>query len=271
MKTSSAIDLLEQKIIISHFTDTAKTIFKNLFVHETVDSTMLEAKRFLKENSDCHGTVILAEYQSAGKGRLGRSFYSPKSTGIYMSLVYDAKEYSSTKTDCAGITVATAVAVHKALQSFGIDSKIKWVNDIFIGQKKVCGILTEGVFSACNENATFDTFIIGIGINVSQTDTELPDDIKEIATFLPKEVDRNILVSEVLNQIASVFTEQSSLEIIDYYREYSLVAGKKVKVIKPNETFSAKVLEITDEAHLRIELDDGTTQELLSGEVSLRF
>ena len=267
----ASTDLLSNTNIDLHLTRNARNIFKNIVIHDTVDSTMLEAKRFLKAHEICHGSVILSEYQTAGKGRLGRSFYSPKNTGIYMSIIYSAKEYSNMQKDCAGITVATAVAVHNALDSFAIDSKIKWVNDIFIDQKKVCGILTEGVFSSSNSNATFDTFIIGIGINVSKTDSELPDDIKDIATFLPKDVNRNHLVSEILNQIATIFTEQSNLEIIDSYREHSLVLGKKVQVIRPDVTFPAKVLAITDEAHLLIELDDGTTQELLSGEVSIRF
>ena len=264
-------DFLSKDIIETHLTDYSKSIFQNILVHETLDSTMLEAKRYLKVTNSTHGTVIISEYQTAGKGRLGRSFYSPKNTGIYMSFLYDAENYSNMHIDCAGITVATAVAVHKTLQIFGIESEIKWVNDIFIEQKKVCGILTEGVFSHSNSKNAFDTFIVGIGINVIRSDTDLPDDIKDIATFLPKEVNRNSLIGELLNQIAVVFTEQSNAQIIDYYRDYSVVLGKKVKVIKPYETFIAKVLEITDQAHLLIELEDGSTQELLSGEVSIRL
>ncbi len=259
--------------IMQNLSETAKIIFKSINCLETVDSTMLEARRILQTaEKSCSGTVIIADHQSAGKGRLGRTFYSPKSTGIYMTFIFDANKYSNGDSSPVGITVATAVSVHRAFEKFGIDAKIKWVNDLFIDNKKVCGILTEGVFSHNPTNGSiFDTFIVGIGINVSKSHDDFPDALKNIATVLPKEIGRNELIAEVLNSIADIVTQKDQSSIIDEYRKHSLVIGKEVNVIKMNETYIAKVLEITDTAHLLIELPDGTQEELLSGEVSIRF
>lgn len=264
---------LDKNTIILSLSESAKKIFTEIYLLHTVDSTMLEARRLLQSTEkSCNGTVIIAEHQSAGKGRLGRTFYSPKSTGIYMTFILDASNYSSENSSPVGITVASAVAIHRAFEKFGIDAKIKWVNDLFIENKKVCGILTEGVFSKNPTNGSiFDTFIVGIGINVSKSEEDFPEELKDIATVLPKNIERTELIAEVLNALTEVFNQKNQEVVLDEYKKYSLVIGKEVNVIKPNETYPAKVLEITNEAHLLIELPDGTQEELLSGEVSIRF
>lgn len=247
-----------------------------LEVFQTIDSTNLEAKRRVAySGQNLHGAVLLAEHQSAGRGRLGRSFYSPAKKGIYLSLIYNTDEYTKGQTaliDPFCITAITAVAITRALSSFGIESHIKWVNDIFIHKKKVCGILTEGILSTKTAAAKIHTLIVGVGINVFEDTEGFPDELKETAGALDTAISRNKLVLTVLNEIIEKFSGVSPLiELMQEYRNNSLVLGKKVQVITPNEQYLATVLDITDKAHLIIEREDGTQEEILSGEVSLRL
>ena len=128
---------------------------------ETVDSTNDEAKK-IAARQKAEGCVILAECQTRGKGRQGRSFYSPRGTGIYMSLILDPSREQSRP---ALITTAAAVAVSEAIEEVtGKRTGIKWVNDVFADGKKVCGILTEGAFDGQSERLKYA--VLGIGINV---------------------------------------------------------------------------------------------------------
>lgn len=283
----------KDKVCAGFSAQTLSAIGDKIEVFQTIDSTNLEAKRRLStldtttaNVTSLHGTVLLAEHQSAGRGRLGRSFYSPQKKGIYVSLIYNTKETpeanentseqeNAIPLDPSCITAATAVAVSRALSSFGIEAQIKWVNDIFINEKKICGILTEGVLNTQkeqNSTAKINTVIVGIGINVLETENGFPDELKNIAGALNKKINRNELTSTVLNNIIEFFSGSIPFtKLMDEYRERSLVLGKKVQVIKPTQQYTATVLDITDEAHLIIERADGTHEELLSGEVSLRL
>ncbi len=265
---------LNKEAILSNLSlETKKHICENIVVYETIDSTNEEAKRLLKKNQNTlFGALLLAEHQSAGKGRLGRTFYSPKSSGIYFSFIY--KNHTNAKNENAPITltIAAAVAVRRALQAFNINAKIKWVNDLYLNEKKICGILTEGVFTNSKniQPAQIDTYIIGIGVNVVEPSEGFPTEIKHIAGSIKSNIDRNVLVAYILNNFLDIL-KCSNSEIIDEYREHSLVINKVVCVIKPNETYEAKVLSITDKGYLLIELQDGSIEELLSGEVSLKL
>ncbi len=263
---------LNNESIASFLNENVKcAVEKKIYLYDTIDSTNVEAKRLLKKGlPSSHATILAAEHQTAGKGRLGRSFYSPQSRGIYLSIIYDGKMYSNIQKDTVEITVIAAVAVRRALKEFGVEANIKWVNDLFVGNKKVCGILTEGVFST-NENGltAIESYVIGIGINVLESKEGFPDEIKNIAGSLNKNIDRNKLIGSIVNNLFLVLAKPP-IEVIKEYRKYSNVLNKLVTVIKPTIQYSARVLEITDEAHLIVELEDGSKEELLSGEISLR-
>ncbi len=267
-------ECLKNESIVEHLDTEAYKLFNNhILMYETIDSTNIEAKRLVKDNAvPSHGVVLLAESQTAGRGRLGRSFYSPKSSGIYTSIIFDSKELKKGASTSLAVTVAAAIAVRRALEEVGVEAKIKWVNDLFVENKKVCGILTEGIFATGQSQLAtgVETYVIGIGINVFDAEDGFPQELKHIAGALNKAIDRNILVAKLLNNLLSVLAEEDT-SVIDEYRKYSLVLNKEVTVIKPSETYLAVVREITDEAHLVVELKDGKREELLSGEVSLRL
>ncbi len=269
MMTSNENILVEQSIL-SQLNEKALCLINNkLTIHPTIDSTNLEAHRLLKcDARNRNGTVILAEHQTAGRGRLGRSFYSPMNSGIYVTVIYTPEK----KKSAGAITISSAVAIKKVLSDFGFDVKIKWVNDIFVHNKKVCGILAEGFFTENKTNSLpeLNTYIVGIGINVFDSLAGFPSDIKNIAGSLNKKLDRNILVAKILNSLVEML-DCELYEIIDEYKNCSIVLNKKVTVIKVNETYSATALDITDEGHLVVQRADGKLEELLSGEVSLKI
>lgn len=235
---------------------------------DKVDSTNNYAKELVL-NGDRKNTVVIAESQIGGRGRVGRPFYSPKGNGLYMSILIYPKlnvEYATL------ITTFTAVAVAKAIEKLtgGSTLNIKWVNDIYMNGKKICGILTEAGFDF--EGGAIDYAIIGIGINVFGT--EFPDSIKNIATSIEKEtgkiISRNELAVEILNNLSNIQEAIKDKTYLDYYREKSNVIGKNVLVINGDNKFNAKAICIDDNAALIVETEDGM-RTLNSGEVSIKI
>ena len=247
---------------------------------DTIDSTMLEAKR-LTADKKIHNTVIVTDQQTAGRGRMGRPFISPKNTGIYFSLIYSPE--GGVKNP-AVYTAAAAVSVARAVKKlYGAECKIKWVNDVFLDGKKICGILTEGV--ANFETGRIETAVVGIGINVRNS--EFPPEIADVAGCIENtpgisqnRVSRNELVAEVISDLIKVYDGYSSgnqnvtMEMIEEYRNRSLLKGLSVEVNPvaglSGEPYEAKVLDISPEAELVVQLKDGTVKKLFSGEVSLK-
>lgn len=224
-------------------------------------------------------SIFVAESQTAGRGRLGRTFVSPEKTGIYMSLIFAPKDGIS---DPAKITAFTAVAVAHVLEKlFNVDAKIKWVNDIFINGKKVCGILTEGTMNF--ETRKIEAAVIGIGINIfknsvftNSADLKLKNvagSILQNEDFKNAKITRAKIAAEIVNETFSIFEQNSSI-IIDEYRKRSFLIGQTVNVhpIIDDEksVYSAQVLNIDDDANLVVKLPDGTTRALYSGEVSIK-
>ncbi len=213
-------------------------------------------------------TAVIAETQSGGRGRLGRVFYSPKGDGLYMSLLVRP---SMPVADATFITSYTAVAVAKAIEKLcGHEVNIKWVNDIYMNGKKVCGILTEAGFDF--EGGTLDYAVIGIGINV--LGGEFPDELKTIATSIEKEsgekISRNALAAEIMNNLSNIAEGITSKEYLKIYRQKSNVIGKPVHVTYGNETFDAEAVDIDDNAALVVKTKDGL-RTLNSGEVSIKL
>lgn len=213
-------------------------------------------------------TVVITEKQSGGKGRLGRPFYSPEGNGLYMSVLFRPE----INVDSAPlITSFTAVAVAEAVEKLsGQDVNIKWVNDVYMNGKKICGILTEAGFDF--EGGTVDYAVIGIGINVLGTD--FPDELINIATSIEKEtglkISRNDLAAEVLNNLENMSNEIKDKKYLDIYRKKSNVIGKRIKVTYGSQVFYAEALDINENAALIVKTDNGI-KILNSGEVSIKL
>lgn len=253
------------------------------FEYDEIDSTNLEAKRYAleknarEENSEEAGDipVFIAKYQTAGRGRLGRSFFSPEETGLYMSLLLSV-EQKLIDTDL--ITPAAGVAVSRTIEALtSRNPKIKWVNDIYVDRKKVCGILAEGIFSQAT--GKIQQIILGIGVNLFEPKAGFPKEISDIATSLygknaenPTEV-KHQFVEKLLENLKKVLYSEDKNQVMEEYKNRSLILGEEVTVITPQKQYAALVKDITKKGHLVVEyLENGDVKEteLLSGEVSLR-
>jgi len=237
-------------------------------VHKQVIST----NDLLKNSKAKEGRVIVAQEQTGGKGRLGRSFYSPKDTGIYFSLLLNP---TIPIDEATGITAAAAVAVAEAMEKLtGQDVQIKWVNDIYINGKKVCGILTEGVFDM--ENRRLGQVILGIGINLRAPLGGFPEDLSPLAGGVFKEGEapkdsKNLLIAEVLLRFWSYYKNLQAKSFLVGYRQRSMVTGKDILILRGQEPpRRAKALDIDENFHLIVEIEDGELEHLSSGEVSIR-
>lgn len=239
-----------------------------LDVRQTVTSTNTLAKEMAAKGAK-EGTVIIAREQTEGRGRMGRNFYSPSSSGIYFTLILRPKLNLE---DSLLITTATAVAVAKAIDAIAkVNASIKWVNDIFVGEKKVCGILTEASLNF--ESGGLEYAVVGIGINIGTKD--FPEEIKQIAGSIFEDKPDNspvtsILVAEVLNNLAECMNSLTDKKYIEEYRQRSFLIGKPILVLKGKEATPAKAIDIDEKARLVVEYEDHTTEALISGEVSVR-
>lgn len=239
-----------------------------LDVRQTVTSTNTIAKEMASKGAK-EGTVIIAREQTEGKGRMGRTFYSPASSGIYFTIILRPKLNLE---DSLLITTGAAVAVAKAIEKIAkVEAQIKWVNDIFVEGKKVCGILTEASLNF--ENGGLEYAVVGIGLNIN-TDT-FPDDMKHIAGSIFHDKPANnpvtsMLVAEVLNNIAESMNCITDKKYLDEYRMRSFLLGKDILVLRGKESIPAKAIDIDEKARLIVEYEDDTRDTLLSGEVSVR-
>lgn len=242
----------------------------NIQVHKTVSSTNTVLKEKAEQGA-LHGTVIIAEEQTSGKGRMGKTFHSPSKTGIYLSILLRPDFPAS---EALFLTTSAAVAVAKAIEDVSdCKAEIKWVNDIYISDKKVCGILTESSINP--ENGKLNYAIVGIGINVCFPDGGFPDDIANIATsvFEKKEYSikkRNILIANLLNYFMDYYNDFSSKKYVTEYINRSMIIGKEISVINGDEILDAKALEIDDSCRLKVRFDNGSEKWLNSGDVSIK-
>ncbi len=237
-----------------------------LHIFESIGST----NSFLKEEAARGApdkTVCIATEQTAGRGRLGRSFYSPKNTGLYISFLYRP---DFTALDATLLTTAAAVAFAKAITFVcEKDVMIKWINDIYLSSKKVCGILTEAVTDF--ESGRVESVVIGGGINITPPENGFGE-LSEIATSLfgsGEDCDKNALATALINEMDKAVFDVKNPEIISYYREKSLVLGREVEVIGHKEIKSGIASDIDDSGHL-IVVSDGKKHKLHYGEISIR-
>ena len=230
-----------------------------VYTYSKIDSTNAEAIRKIdKVNLP---SLFIAKKQTSGRGRLGRSFYSANG-GLYMTLAINGEFENLT-----GLTIMVSVAVVEAIEKLtGIKVGIKWVNDIYLEDKKICGILCEKVFN--KESGEIKAVIIGIGINLNIK--KFPDEIKDIAGNLPcKHISKTRLAGEIVNQIFDLIEIEQNY--IDRYREKSIMLGKTIYYNRNSVQNEATVLDIDDSGGLVVEDINGKVTTLTSGEISVRF
>lgn len=234
-------------------------------VFDTIDSTNNEAKRLL-ESGFSGKAVITTETQTFGRGRLGRTFYSPKRTGLYLTVVLPA-DFDFSKATL--LTPAAAVAVTRVIErETNKKVQIKWVNDIYFEDKKICGILAEAVTNF--KTGELIGVAVGIGINLSTAD--FPEEIADTAASLGlKNVDRNFIAASIANELFTFSKNISSREFIPEYRAHSYVTGKDIYVIKGEKKYEARAIGIDNDGGLITELPDGTKNILRGGEISVRI
>ena len=230
----------------------------DILVFDSVDSTNIVAKQKFTDKP----VIVVSNYQTAGRGRLGRSFYSPKDTGIYMSIAVDADKVNN----ILSVTARTADGVCKALEDFGFNPQIKWVNDIYINFKKVCGILTEGIISETDNS--IKGIVIGIGLNVSTK--EFPKEIENIAASLESNLNRNAIIASIVNNVLNTVYSDND-DYICSYKKRSIVIGKEITCISANKKFTAIALDVDKNGALIVRLNDGAVKIINSGEISVRF
>lgn len=245
-----------------------KTNCENIIMLDLTESTNDYAKSLALNGAE-EKTAVFALGQSKGKGRLGRSFVSNKG-GLYFSVVLRPRLSAD---EIMLITVAAAVAVCKALRNaVNKDFLIKWVNDIYLSDKKVCGILTEGSFNA--ETASLEYAVLGIGVNLASVEEKLPDELKQTvgSVFENENVSSKIysdIASDIYNGFFKYYSNIKDRSFMEYYKSHSYLDGKTVSFLKDGKPHTALVLGITDNAG--IILKEGNTETVLNaGEVSVK-
>ncbi|WP_295158804.1 biotin--[acetyl-CoA-carboxylase] ligase [uncultured Brachyspira sp.] len=272
---SKETDILSSKIIKNNMHKYSDKF--NFLMYKTVESTNTIARKMAINGAESC-TVILAEGQTNGYGRNGKYFFSPYGTGIYMSIILNMKKEKKIFKSSL-ITAAAAVAVSKSIEEISNkDTQIKWVNDIFINDKKVCGILTEGALSF--EDGKLDYAVIGIGINVNFPKNGFPKEIDDIASSINAEdnikdadiennIDiRNILIAKILENIYEYYFNNAVF--YDEYIKRSFLIGKKVSINIDNKDYIVKVLGIDKTFALIIEFQDGKVERIISGTINYR-
>lgn len=217
------------------------------------------------------GYTVIADTQTHGKGRKDRSFFSPSGTGIYMSILFRPTQYSSQ--EAMKLTTMAAVAVCEAIEAVsGEQAQIKWVNDIYVAGKKVCGILTEASFGL--EDGRLEYAIVGIGINVTPPTDQFPTKLKNIAgtIFTATQTDgKNRLAAEVLNRCMKHYAMLKTADHIEAYRNRSLVIGRDIRVISFGGSRKATALDIDDDCRLIVKYENGQIEKLSFGEISVKL
>ncbi len=230
---------------------------------DVTDSTNEQAKKLARQGA-VEFSLVIANEQTNGQGRKGRSFFSPADSGIYLSLILRP---SFDITDATIITTACSVAVSRAIKKVcGIDTQIKWVNDILLNGKKVCGILTQSQ----TENGKVSFIVLGVGVNFIKT--KLPQDIenKAVALFnaIPA-ISKETLIAQIINEFYNIYSKLPNTAFMEYYKKNNASVGKRVTVHGADFSYSAKAVDITDKGELVVLCDNGEEAIISSGEVEV--
>lgn len=242
---------------------------KKIIYYKQLDSTNTEIARLATQGAE-HGTVVVADAQTAGKGRRGRGWESPAGENIYMSILL--------RPDCVPerapmLTLVMAYAVAKVLREFGFaDVQIKWPNDLVLSGKKICGILTEMQL----KESAIDYVVVGVGINVNTS--KFPEELKETATSLYLEsdriFDREKIVESVVEHFDQAYRQFIEVQDLSFLREaYNNMLvniDREVRVLEPGNEYTAYAQGINSEGELLVRMSDGEEKHVYAGEVSVR-
>jgi BirA family biotin operon repressor/biotin-[acetyl-CoA-carboxylase] ligase len=241
---------------------TTRAIGRYLLLRPVADSTMVLARREADEGAP-HGTLVMAEEQSAGRGRRGRSFYSPAGSNLYITFVLRLSLHEHQR-----LPTALPLAVCEAVRSDGVDARIKWPNDIWIGDLKVCGMLIDAELQADGALA-----MPGIGINVNGDPGANPE-LAGIATSIERaaghRIEREPLLARLCNGLDRWLAADAE-EVADRYRDLSMILGRQVSV-HPSaaEAYEGMAEGVRDDGALIVRRADGTVESLLAGDVTVR-
>jgi len=238
-------------------------------IYDCIPSTNTAAKEAARGGAP-EGLVIIADCQTGGYGRYQRMFYSPGESGLYMSLLLRPQKNVA---DVTLITTAAAVAVAEAIEEMvGRSCDIKWVNDLLLDGKKICGILTEGAFHT--SGTSLDYAVLGIGINVSEPHGGFPEEIRRIAGAIvqdPTDGFRNRLAAAILRRFWGYYRNLDEKSHLNAYRKRLAFLGQKVTVIKGEASFLATALAVDGEMRLHVRYEDGRKEALSSGEIAIKL
>ena len=234
---------------------------------DSIDSTNNYLKKLACQGAPC-GQIVFARSQTSGRGRLGRSFASPAGTGIYLSWLIRPNNQPK---DILPITCKAAVAVCDAIYKYcGVQTDIKWVNDLQINGRKICGILTET--SLCGGSISY--VIVGIGINVNTKAEDFPPEIQDIATSLfaetGKTYDIDKLLVSIVQELRKITENTNSDYYLHSYVNRNIIPGNSIRIITPLGEKNGEALCINDDFSLKVRMENGTEEDLASSEVSIR-
>ena len=239
-----------------------------LKLYQETDSTNRAAKQAAIAGEAGHGSVILACGQSCGRGRRGRSFYSPSQAGLYLSVILQPQ---GNLRESLLLTTEAAVAVYKAIRKVtGIELDIKWVNDLYYKGKKVCGILTEAITDF--ESGEIQYAVVGIGLNLYEEEGGYPPELREIAGGLYRNqreaegVNRNRLAAEIVN---CLLDETRELKLLSEYLDRNMIPGHRIQILDGQQSRSAYAVAICQDGRLKVREEDGSETLLAYGEISV--
>lgn len=257
-------DLLTKERILLHLGDHPWK--ERLHVLPVVDSTNNYLKNLAAEGAP-HGTVAVADCQTGGRGRMGRSFDSAAGSGVYLSVLLRP---ACPPTELMTLTAQTAVAAARAVESVcGVQTGIKWVNDLVLSGRKICGILTELSLEA--ESGLVSSAVVGVGVNCNRPETDFPPELRgtagSILSGTGRRVDRSLLAAQMIREL-SLMPEPDWLEA---YRARCVTLGRQVQLLSPGRPpIQATALDVGEAAELLVRLEDGSVQAVNAGEVSVR-
>ena len=243
---------------------------QEIHYYRTIDSTNSLAKK-LAAGGAVEGTTIIAEEQTAGKGRLGRQWTSPFGLGLWLSVILRPQ---ITPLEAPKITMLVSVALQEAiLEATGLLAKIKWPNDIFLEDRKIAGILLE----MSGEMDSINHLIVGIGINVNLAQEDFPQELKDKATSLKIELGKKVcrvsltkLLLVKLEYYYNLFKQGEGSLLMEKWRSASCTLGKEVRVTTPNEVLEGQAVDFGEDGSLLVQLSNGSLREIMAGDVTLR-
>ena len=242
----------------------------SLLWFSSIDSTNTRARELARQGA-AHGTVLIADHQTGGRGRRGRSFHSPAGSGIYLSVIL--------RPHCAPqqimhLTCAAAVAMCDAVESAaGFRPGIKWTNDLVCGKRKVAGVLTELGFDS---HGNVDFAVVGIGINCCQQESEFPEEIRGIAGSLAsvtgQQIDRAVVAAAMMDAVYRMDAEllDGKTHMMNRYRQDCITLGREISLVRGEEVRHGTALDIDEDGALVVRFSDGQISTVNSGEVSVR-